>query len=173
MKIAGLDLSTSVCGYCVFDDGELVKYDYHKFKKKKDWEHIDLVEQFKKHVYPEIKDVDKIIVEDSLKKYAGGFSSNKSITVLLQFNAIITYILKKELGRDIIKHLHPSTARKLALGSGRSPKGVDAKEWVLTEVSKLYGITWPRTRYDNIRSQCEDVADAIILARAELEELNS
>lgn len=173
MRIIGLDLSTSVAGWCVFQDGNLESFNYYKFKKPNggDWEHIDLVEQFYENIYPEIKEADKIIVEDSLKRFAGGFSSSTSITKLLQFNAIVTYLLRKEIGRDNVKHLHPATARKAALGRGTKPGSYDdTKEWVKDRVSELFEIEWPRTRYDNVRQEASDMADAVVLAYAEIQE---
>lgn len=168
MKIAGLDLSTTTAGYSVIEDGDLVKKGYYDFDKDgSDWEFIDLVQQFEDEVFPEIEDADKIVLEAALKKY-GGMTSRASIQKLLQFNAIVTFRLKRELGRDVVVKVHPSTAKKAALGRGRVPKDYDGdgKDWVLEEIGGTYGIEWPRTRYDNIRKQMEDVADSIVLARA-------
>jgi hypothetical protein len=166
--IAGLDLSTTTAGYSLIgDDGELQKRDYYDFDKDSDWEFIDLVQQFEDEVLPEIEGADVVVLEAALKKY-GGMTSRASIQKLLQFNAIVTYRLKQEMGRDAVIKVHPSTAKKAALGRGRVPKDFDGdgKEWVLQEIGEAYGIEWPRTRYDNIRSQCEDIADSIVLAKA-------
>lgn len=169
-RIAGLDLSTTTAGYSVIEDGELVKKGYYDFDKGgtgSDWEFIDIVRQFEDEVFPEIEDADKIVLEAALKKY-GGMTSRASIQKLLQFNAIVTFRLKRELGRDVVVKVHPSTAKKAALGRGRVPKDYDGdgKDWVLEEIGGAYGIEWPQTRYNNIRSQCEDIADSIVLARA-------
>lgn len=168
MTVAGLDLSTSTAGYSTIENGELKNYDYYDFDKDgSDWEFIDLVQQFEDEVLPEIEDADTVVLEAALKKY-GGMTSRQSIQKLLQFNAIVTYRLKQEMGRDAVVKVHPSTAKKAALGRGRVPKDYDGdgKEWVLDRIGVEYEIEWPRTRYDNIRSQMEDVADSIVLAKA-------
>lgn len=165
MLCAGLDISTTVCGYSIInEDKELVDKGYYKFKKQDDWELIHLAEQFSENVLPKLENVDFIILEDALKKYSSGFSSNKSITVLLQFNAIIRYILQKKFGIDKIKTVHVNTARKSSLGRAFSPKGIDAKQWVLEQISSKFSIEWPLTRFGNIQAECEDIADSIILS---------
>jgi hypothetical protein len=171
MVIAGLDISTSVAGYCTMDeDGTILESDYYRFKKDKGYDLIDLVEQFEEHVLPKIVEADVVVLEAALKKYAGGFSTNRSITVLLQFNALVEYVLMRDMGKDKVTSVHPATARKGAIGRGTSPKGVDTKDWILKEVGDLYDIEWPLTRYGNVRAQCEDEADAIVLARYHVEE---
>jgi hypothetical protein len=166
-RIAGLDLSTTTAGYSLLDDGELVKKNYYDFDKSDGWTFTDLWDQFESNVLTEISDADVIVLEAALKKY-GGMTSRASIIKLLQFNAVVSHELRKRLGKDSLIHVHPSTAKKAALGRGRVPKGFDGsgKEWVLQEIGERYDIEWPRTRYDNIRSQMEDVADAIVLAKA-------
>lgn len=179
MKVAGLDLSTSVVGYSVFDDGELQRYDWYSFDKPDDYELIDLVEQWEEEVWPEIKNVDKVILEDSLKKYKGSFSSRKTITVLLQFNAIIEYELRKRLGRKKVEKLHPATAKKQALGRGRVPSGYespwstykDSKAWAIEKVDETFDdVEWEMTHSGNPRPGSDDAADALILATAYIED---
>lgn len=167
MAIAGLDLSTSTAGYSLIENGELAKYDYYDFDKPDEWTFTDLWDQFESNVLTEISGADVIVLEAALKKY-GGMTSRASIIKLLQFNAVVSHELRKKLGEDSLIHVHPSTAKKAALGRGRVPKDFDGdgKEWVLQEIGGEYGIEWPRTMYDNIRSQMEDVADSIVLAKA-------
>lgn len=175
MKVAGLDLSTSVVGYSVFVDGELKNYDWYKFDKPDGYTNLDLVEQWEEEVWPEIEDVDRVVLEDSLKKYAGGFSSKKTITKLLRFNGIVEYELQKRFGRNKVKKLHPSTAKKQALGRGRVPSGYespwstykDSKAWPLEKVEEIYDdVEWEMTHSGNPRPGSGDAADAIVLARS-------
>lgn len=166
-RIGGLDISTTTAGWAVLEDGEIVEKGYYDFDKPDNYDLIDLAEQFEEEILPVLEGCDKIVLEAALKKY-GGMTSNTSVTVLLQFNAIVELLLQRKLGRERIVKVHPSTAKKAALGRGRKPKGYDGsgKDWVLEQVGERYDIEWPRTRYDNIRRQMEDVADSIVLALA-------
>jgi len=178
VKVCGLDLSTSVVGYSKFEDGKLVSYDWYKFNKPDDYELIDLVEQFDEEVWPEIKDSDIVVLEDSLKKYQGGFSSRKTITVLLQFNAIIEYELRKRLGKENLTKLHPATAKKESfLGRGRVPSSYespwstfkDSKAWVIENAEKEFdSFEINYTHSDNPKPGSDDCADALVLANAYL-----
>lgn len=171
MLISGLDLSTTVAGYSTFEDGDLREYNWWKFDKPDGYTNLDLVRQFDEEVWPHIKDSDKVILEDSLKKYAGGFSSKKTISKLVRFNGIIEYELRKRLGKENVIKYHPATARKNALGRGTKPSGYeDSKEWILEKVSEEFDIEWELTYADNPRPGSEDAADSIILAKAYIEE---
>jgi hypothetical protein len=176
--VAGLDLSTTVAGFALMsEDGELISYDWHKFKKGSDYDLIDLVKQFDEHVWPEIKNADAVVLEDALKNY-GGMTTTTSISVLLQFNAIIEYELVKRLGKDAVKKVHPSTAKKRSfLDRGRVPSSYsspwstykDSKGWVIEEASSAYDIEWELTRSGNPRPGTDDAADAIVLASSYVE----
>lgn len=176
MKVAGLDLSTSVAGYCTMDeDANIESYDFYKFDKPSDYQLIDLVEQWSENVYPHIEDADVIVLEDSLKKYAGGFSSKATISKLLRFNGIVEYELQKRKGKDAIEKIHPSTAKKQALGRGRVPSDYespystykDSKAWAIDRIDEMYdSVEWEMTRSGNPRPGSDDAADAIVLARS-------
>lgn len=176
MVISGLDLSTSVAGYCnMSEDGELLHWDYYKFSKPDDYDLIDLVEQFNENVWPHLQDSDLVVLEDALKKY-GGMTTRKSITVLLKFNGIIEYELQRKLGKDSVTKIHPSTAKKQALGRGRTPSGYespwstykDSKAWAIERVDEMYDeVEWEMTRSGNPRPGSDDVADAIVLAKGQ------
>ena len=176
MKVCGLDLSTSVVGYSIFEGEELVSYNWYKFDKPDGYELIDLVEQFDEEVWPEINESDIIVLEDSLKKYQGGFSSRKTITVLLQFNAIIEYELRKRLGKENLTKLHPATAKKESfLGRGRVPPSYespwstydDGKAWVIENTEKEFdSFEYELTRSGNPRPGTDDLCDSAVLANA-------
>ncbi len=176
MKVSGLDISTSVAGYCTMDEDANIKdYDFYKFDKPSDYQLIDLVEQWSENVWPHIKYADKIILEDSLKKYAGGFSSKATISKLLRFNGIVEYELQKRKGKDAIEKIHPSTAKKQALGRGRVPSDYespystykDSKAWAIDRIDEMYdSVEWEMTHSGNPRPGSDDAADAIVLARS-------
>lgn len=180
MTIAGLDLSTSVAGYCTMDeDANIEFYDFYKFDKPSDYQLIDLVEQWDENVWPHIKDADVVVLEDSLKKYAGGFSSKATISKLLRFNGIIEYELQKRKGKEAITKVHPSTAKKQALGRGRVPSDYsspwstykDSKAWPLEKIDEIYDdVEWEMTHSGNPRPGSDDACDSIVLARSYVEQ---
>ena len=157
------------------EDAEILNYGFYKFDKPSDYELIDLVRQFNDEVFPHIEDADVVVLEDSLKKYAGGFSSKATISKLLRFNGIIEYELQKRLGKDRVTKIHPSTAKKQALGRGRVPSSYtspystykDSKAWAIDRIDEIYeNVEWEMTRSGNPRPGSDDAADAIVLARS-------
>ena len=141
MIVSGLDISTSVAGWCrMNEDNSIEEYGFYKFSKPDGYTNLDLVDQWDEHVWPEIEEADTVVLEDSLKKYAGGFSSKATITKLLRFNGIIEYELQRRLGKDKVRKIHPSTAKKQSfLNRGRVPSNYespwstykDSKAWVI------------------------------------------
>lgn len=169
MKIASLDISTSVAGITVIGENEILETaEYYKFKKSDDYNLNDLAHQFDEHIYPLIEDCEIVAIEEALKGY--GRSTN-SIAVLIAWNGIVQYLLR-ERGHEVVPY-HVSTARKLAWGRGRAPKGTDTKTWVLNNAIEKYdSIEVEYTRYDNIRQEMYDVADAITVGLAYIKEQN-
>lgn len=157
------------------EDGNLEMWEFYKFDKPDNYKLIDLVEQWEEEVWPEISDADIVVLEDSLKKYAGGFSTKKTITKLLRFNGIVEYVLQDKMGKDNVKKIHPSTAKKKALGRGRVPGSYespwstykDSKAWPMQEIANMYDeVEWEMTHSGNPRPGSDDAADSIVLARS-------
>lgn len=167
MIICGLDISTSFAGWALFEDGELIGSGNYRFKKEKDYDLIYLANQFDEHIFPKIKHADEIAIEEALRGF--GRSTN-SIAILIGWNAIVQYKLRKN-GYNVVPY-HPSTAKKLAWGRGRAPKGSDSKTWILSEVTDKYGIEWPQTRYGNPKPGSDDEADAITIGLAHINNQN-
>lgn len=171
MKFIAFDLSTSCAGYATGDteSGKITGHGYARFDLKKnkvdDWNHNDLVGWLMDEVEDKIQESDVVVVEDALRAF-GGRTTRRSVNVLIEFNAIVQYEMRKR-GKRVVAY-HPSTARKQSfIGAGKRPSGYDdTKRWVLDEVAGWLDIEWSRTRYDNIRKQHEDEADAIVLASA-------
>jgi hypothetical protein len=62
-QIAGLDISTTTAGWCLLEDGKLGKHEYYDFDKPKDYDLIDLVEQFEEVILPDLRKADIVILE--------------------------------------------------------------------------------------------------------------
>jgi len=166
-----LDVSTSCVGWATGDENGVENHGYSRIGKEKpdDWRHYDLVELLTADIEKQINQADVVIVEDAAKKY-GGMTTRRSITVLVEFNAVIRYEMNRR-GKDVLRY-HPNTARKQSrLDRGIKPDSYDdTKQWILDAVSEEFGIEWSMTRYDNIRKQHEDEADAIVLGSAYVEQ---
>lgn len=166
-----LDVSTSCVGWATGDENEVEDHGYVRLGNKKpdDWRHFDLVEILVDEIEEQIDQADVVVVEDAAKKY-GGMTTRRSITVLVEFNAVIRYEMNRR-GKEVERY-HPNTARKQSrLDRGIKPDSYDdTKQWILDAVSEEFDIEWSRTRYDNVRKQHEDEADAIVLGSAFVEQ---
>ena len=159
------------------DENENLKsYDYYKFDKPDEWTNLDLMNQWEDHIWPHIENSDVVVLEDSLNRYRGGFSSRPTIVKLLQFNAVVEYELQRRLGKDSVIKLHPSTAKADSfLNHGRVPSDYESpwstykssKAWVIEEAEEYFNsFDYDLTRSGNASPNTDDQADAIVLASA-------
>ena len=152
----------------------LKSYDCYKFDKPDEWSNLDLMNQWEDHVWPDIKTADVVVLEDSLNRYRGGFSSRPTIVKLLQFNAVVEYELQRRLGKDSIVKLHPSTAKADSfLDRGRVPSDYespwstykDSKGWIIEKTKERFeSFKIDYTHSGNPRPGTDDQADSIVLA---------
>jgi len=173
--ICGLDISTAAAGWCqMLENGKLLNYGSYKFDKPSEYTNLDLVEQFDEHIWPNIQYGSTVVLEDSLRKYQGGFSSKATISKLLRFNGIIEYELQKRLGKDRVVKIHPSTAKAESfLNRGRVPSDYqspwstykDSKAWVIEEAENEFdSFDYELTHAENPSPRTDDICDAIVLA---------
>lgn len=167
-KVVGLDVSLTTIGWAIIETGgrgPLVDSGYLRLDQQRpdEYDNFDLMGIFIHSLWPTLSEGQWFAVEDMM---GYGQASGK-----LAQRAELVGMIKQHCwwhcGYENVYGFHPSTARKLALGRGTTPHHYDGpKEWVLSEVADRYDITWTKTRYDNIRSQHEDEADAIVVAAA-------
>lgn len=166
--VVGIDCSSTICGYTILKNKEVINYGYHEFDTDKDV--LYRAYEFEEFILPKIEHGDVFILEDMLKAYAGGRTSSQTIMTLAHVNGNVEFILSKLNGVENIHKIHPSTARKLGIGRGRAPKGVDTKEWVINEIKQRYPDMHlprnPRSRKTpkNYMNYVNDVCDATVLA---------
>jgi hypothetical protein len=112
--ILALDISTSCIGYALFSSSgdKLMELNYIKFRDK-----LSIFEkrnEFKKQIkFLEGSDIQYIVIEEPLKKFAGKFSSAGTIAVLNFFNGMISGTVHEMFGVEPI-HYNVNTARKTA-----------------------------------------------------------
>ncbi len=177
--ILGIDISTSITGFAVIADGELVFYssvDLRKYKNIFDKtiamkeKLLDLFEMYQcnnedkmafgNSDYP----IEHIYIEQSLHMFMGGKSSAKTLSTLTRFNGIVSW-LAFELFEIRPEFIGASTARKQA--GIKVPRGQKAKQVVLEHLLKTepaFKIEY--TKHGNPKPESYDRADAIIVAKA-------
>jgi len=129
----GLDVSSTVVGYCVSSSKNKVTHagyiDVRKETNIKEKAHQVANKLDKLHLDPS-----KIIVEDTLSGFGGGRTSQQTIVKLAKCNAVISYVIEA-LYEVEVNHVNVSTLRKAVLGKSRE-KGVDSKTFVREQLEK-------------------------------------
>lgn len=112
--ILALDVSTSCIGYALFSETgeELMELNYIKFRSKLGV--FEKLTEFKKALkFLDGTNIQHIVIEEPLKKFAGKFSSASTISLLNFFNGMISATVYDMFGVEPI-HYNVNTARKTA-----------------------------------------------------------
>lgn len=174
----GLDVSTSVTGVCLIDpnsesiiDGaHILHLDRIEFKKCKTlWEKADLVAFSFYELSRKYPGDYSVALEEPLMGFRTGMSSAATITTLMRFNGIVSYI-----ARDIFKvdprYIASSHARKLCgiKLQKTSIAGINGKEQVFRHMAShdLKHVQWPAKKNGEPADWSRDATDAYVIARA-------
>lgn len=162
MKVLGLDLSCSTCGWAVTENKVILHAGFIDISKLTTYkEKADLIIKSL-----EGKTFDKIVIEESLFGFAGGGTSQQVIIKLVKNKAVVGYILENHYNVKV-ESVHAQTARKRALGAARIA-GVKPKVFVKESIERLYDMT-PWAIYNKIGNpdkRMEDLRDALVLSLA-------
>lgn len=190
--ILGLDVSTSCTGVCVIDSSiqpdsagsHIVILDRIEFPKCETlWEKADVVGSYLSSLklggvprdYAKFNSerryasyIDRIVVEEPLMGFRTGMSSAQTITQLMRFNGIVSYIARNvyEIEPEYISSSH---ARKLCgIKLQKTAVGGPQKEQVFAymQASDLACITWPLKKSGKMVEWSRDACDAYVIARA-------
>jgi hypothetical protein len=162
MKVLGLDLSCSTCGWAVAENKIIIGAGFVDIS--------DAIEYAAKAelIITALKDqtFEKIMIEESLFGFAGGGTSQQVIIKLVKNKAVVGYILENHYKLKV-DSIHAQTARKKAFGMARA-KGIKSKVFVKEQVEKLYDMKpWTILNKKNVPDKrMEDVRDAIVLSLA-------
>jgi len=162
MKVLGLDLSCSTCGWAVSENKIIIGAGFVDIS--------DAIEYAAKAelIITALKDqtFEKIMIEESLFGFAGGGTSQQVIIKLVKNKAVVGYILENHYKLKV-ESIHAQTARKKAFGIARI-KGIKSKVFVKEQVEKLYDMKpWTiLNKKGNEEKRMEDVRDAIVLSLA-------
>jgi len=167
--ILGLDVSSTISGICVLDDGELEYSDILDTRNRKKYPHTnDLATEFNDLMIELNKkyEITDIYIEERLLGFARGRTSTKTIVKLSEVNAVYTLICEQIFGVRPEK-IRAVTARKKVGIDTKGFSGKDSKQHVLDVVeSSVSGFSYNLTRYGNPKPGSHDRADAYVIARA-------
>lgn len=177
--ILGVDVSTSITGFAIVADDEIVFYDSIDLRKHKNVfdktiaikeKLLDLYEMYQLNnddnqdwgdsKFP----IQHIYVEQPFTFFNSGGSSAKTMAALQKFNGIVSWLLF-EIFEIRPEFIGATAARKHA--GIKVPRGQKAKKVVLEHLLKnepAFKIEY--TRHGNPKPESYDRADAIIIAKA-------
>jgi hypothetical protein len=176
--ILGLDISTSITGFAVVGEGELLHYSSIDLRKHKGmFEKAEAVKEYLEDFFENYQldqehdgwgtaehPIEHIYIEQSLHMFMGGKSSAKTLSTLTRFNGIVSWLVY-ELFEIEPKFIGSTSARKRA--GIKVPRGQKAKQVVLNhllENEPAFNIEY--TKYGNPKPESYDRADAIVIAKA-------
>jgi len=175
--ILGLDVSTTVTGICILnskispdDKGSHIIYlDKVDFKKCKTlWEKADVIANEFSDLLSKYPGEYSVSLEEPLMGFRTGMSSAATITTLMRFNGIVSYI-SREIFKVDPAYIASSSARKLCgiKMQKTSIAGMSGKEQVFKYMSEndLKHITWPTKKNGDAVDWSRDATDAYVVAR--------
>ena len=184
--ILGLDVSTSCTGVCVVDSSvepdvagsHILFLDRIEFKKCKTfWDKTDVVANYLDDLIrgsfedDRLKDgicPDRIVLEEPLMGFRPGMSSAQTITQLMRFNGIVSYIARLRFKCEP-EYIGSAHARKLCgMKLQRTAVAGPQKEQVFSYMSEhdLQHVSWPLTKTGKTEPWSRDATDAYVIARA-------
>ena len=177
--ILGIDISTSITGFAVVGEGEILHYSSIDLRKYKGvFAKADRIKEYIEDLFENYQldqensggwggsehPIENIYIEQPLHMFMRGRSSAKTLSTLMTFNGIVSWLIY-ELFEIEPQYISASSARKNA--GIRVPRGEKAKEVVLKhllENEKAFTIEY--TKAGNPKPESYDRADAIVIAKA-------
>ena len=171
--VLALDISTSITGFCVFNEWENVHIGHINLKKEKDFfKKIDIIKEKIEELHKQYN-FKHVAIEEPLQSFARGLSSAKTLFTLAKFNGIVQYIVFSLGLKPTV--INVNNARKLVGIKIVKKIKKNTKEQVLEQVQKLDSrITWPEKTLKSGKRKgltifdecCYDMADAYVIGKA-------
>ena len=167
--ILGLDISTSITGYTIVDNGKIILNGAWDTRKYKDFfEKVIHVKKGLEQIQNEHgKQITAVYIEQSLQSFRSGFSSAKTLSTLSRFNGIVSWLVFDQY-KIKPEYIAATSARKLC--GIKIPRGEKAKQVVLKfllDNEPSFVIDY--TRNGNPKPESYDRADSIVIAKAGVE----
>lgn len=176
--VLGLDVSTSCTGICIIDSdvapddkgSHIVVLDRIEFKGCKTmWEKADKVRSDLLGYVSRIGQTPSVFaLEEPLLGFSRGMSSAATITTLMRFNGIVSYIGRSMFNVDPV-YLSAAHARKLCgIKLVKRDVGGPQKEQVFKHMCEndLKHVEWPKKKSGVPVDWSGDATDAYVIARA-------
>jgi Holliday junction resolvasome RuvABC endonuclease subunit len=168
--ILGIDVSTSITGYCVLDaDGEIIRTGAWDTRNKNKYKDVFEKARYINEGLCEIKaqyPIEKIFIEKPFMFFGSGGSSAKTMASLQKFNGIVSW-MSYDIFAKKPEYLTAQQARKLNKIS--IIRGKDTKkqviQWLLDNEPSF---SVELTHKGNPKPKYYDIADAIVVAKAGL-----
>lgn len=112
--------------------------------------------------------IDRIVLEEPLMGFRPGMSSAQTITQLMRFNGIVSYIARRTFQQDP-EYVSAPHARKLCgIKLQKTSVAGPQKEQVFAHMmaNDLRHVTWPVKKSGSIVDWSRDACDAYVIARA-------
>lgn len=179
--LLSLDISTSITGFCIFNQWNCVHIGHIDLRKEKDFfKKVDMVKEKIIELHQQYN-IEEVAIEEAFQSFGRGLSSAKTLFTLAKFNGIIQYIVFT-LGINPAV-INVNNARKLVgIKVDKKNKTKNTKEQVLEQVQKINSdLKWPmkvlksgpRKGLEIYDDSCYDRADAFVIGKAHLIEKKS
>lgn len=166
-SVLGLDISTSITGATIIQDGKIVNSLYWDTRNKNRFPSIYHKARHIKDCLQEIKascSIKDIFIEQSLHSFRSGFSSAQTLSTLSRFNGIVSWLCSDIF--NIEPQMIAATSARKQAGVGIK-RGDNAKEKVLQFIIDKYpDIDIQYTKHGNPKPGMYDMCDSIIIAMA-------
>jgi len=162
--ILGLDISTSITGVTIIDEGNVILNEAWDTRKYKNFFQKASIIYNKLESLSDNYDIKHIYIEQSLQSFRSGFSSAKTLSTLSRFNGVVSWLCYNFF--DIEPEYIAATSARKKCGI-KIPKGTKAKQEVIKFVlDNVPDVDIIYTKHGNPRPECFDKADSWVVANA-------
>jgi len=176
--VLGIDISTSITGFAVVGDGQLLHYSSIDLRKHKGiFKKAEVLKEYIEDFFENYQldqdnagwgesehPLEHIYIEQPLHMFMKGKSSAKTLSSLMTFNGVVSWLIY-ELFEIEPNYIAATSARKQC--GIKVPRGQKSKQVVLKhllENEPAFNIEY--TSHGNPKPESYDRADAIIIAKA-------
>ena len=175
--ILGIDISTSITGFAIVGDDQLLHYSSIDLRKHKGpFAKAEVLRAYLEDLFENYQcnnesfmgaaefPIEHIYIEQPLHMFMRGKSSAKTLSTLMTFNGIVSWLIYEMFDIEP-EYVSATSARKKA--GIRVPRGEKAKEVVLKHLLKnepAFNVEY--TKHGNPVAGSYDKADAIVIAKA-------